>query len=101
MSPACLACGEPIVYRGRGRPRKYSEVCVPPGSGGTAWHEAWLREHRDELEAERRRKHEEWMAEWRKGLRQYRQTIERHRKSLERAGRARTAQADGGSAKNL
>ena len=83
MASNCPACGEPIVYRGRGRPRKYCEVCVPPGSGGTAWHEAWLREHHDELEAERRRKHAEWMAESRRKREEIRSTLAANRRRAE------------------
>jgi len=84
MSSNCAACGEKLFYKGRGRPRKYCETCVPSGSGGGAWHEARLKEHRDELEAERRRKHADWMAEWRANLRQRQKQIARNRKTLER-----------------
>ena len=87
MASNCRACGEEIVYRGRGRPRKYCEVCVPSGAGGTAWHEAWLAEHRDELEAERRRKHAEWMTEWRASMAQRKRQIARNRWALEAKSR--------------
>jgi hypothetical protein len=91
MSPTCPACGEKLVYRGRGRPRKYCEACVPSGSGGTAWHEAWLREHHDELKAERRRKHAEWMAEWRASMAQRKRQIARNRRALEAKSRKTVA----------
>jgi hypothetical protein len=84
----CPACGEPILYRGKGRPRRYCEDCTPSGSGGGAWLEAWLAEHRDELEAERRRKHAEFMAEWRASLRRRQKQIARNRRALERRKRA-------------
>jgi hypothetical protein len=58
------------------------------GSGTAAWREAWLREHRDELEAERRRKHAEWMTEWRANLRRRQKQIARTRKALERRKQA-------------
>ena len=63
MSSTCAACGGKLVYRGKGRSRKYCEGCTQSGSGGGAWVEAWLAEHRDELEAELKRKHAAWMAE--------------------------------------
>jgi hypothetical protein len=58
----CPACGAEIVYCGRGRPRRYCEACTPPGSSTGVWFDAWLAEHRDEIEAERRREHAEFMA---------------------------------------
>jgi hypothetical protein len=54
------------------------------GKRRLSWHEAWLREHHDELEAERRRKHAEWMAEWRASMRRNREQIARNRRALER-----------------
>ena len=81
---ACPACGAEIVYGGRGRPRRYCERCTPPGSSTGAWLDAWLAEHRDELEAGRRRKHAEWMAEWRASLHERQKQIARNRKALER-----------------
>ena len=84
MSPNCAACGGKLVYRGKGRPRRYCETCVPSGSGTSAWREAWLAEHRDELEAERHRKHAEFMAEWRANLRERQRQIARNRRALER-----------------
>lgn len=87
MSPDCPACGEEIVYRGRGRPRKYCEACVPAGSGGGPWREVWLKEHRHELEAERRRNHAAWMAEWRENMRRRRKQIARNRRALEAKSR--------------
>jgi hypothetical protein len=67
----------------RPRPRKYCEVCVPPGSGGTASHEAWLTEHHDELEARRRKEQAERMAESRRRSRENRATIAANRRRAE------------------
>jgi len=93
MGPDCPACGEPIVYRGRGggRPRKYCEVCVPSGAGGTAWHEGWLREHRDELEGERRKQHAKRMAEWRASMAQRKKQIAENCRSRESKRRRKVA----------
>jgi hypothetical protein len=90
MSSNCAACGGKLVYRGKGRPRKYCEGCTPSGSGGGAWLKAWLAEHHDELEAERKRKHAAWMAEWKASLRQNRETIARNRRALERRSKPAT-----------
>jgi hypothetical protein len=91
MGSNCAACGETIIYSGRGRPRKYCEACVPAGSGGGAWEAAWLREHRDEIEAERRRKHAEWMAEWRANIRRRREQIARNRRQIDRKRKQKAA----------
>lgn len=80
----CPACGEEVVYKGRGRPRTYCEACCPPGCSGTARLWARLEGRREELEAERHRKHEAWMAEWRENMRQYKRTIAANRQALER-----------------
>jgi hypothetical protein len=80
----CPACGGEITQSGPGRPRRYCANCVPPGSGGAAWRAAWFAEHRDELEAERRRAHAEWMAGWRANMKQHRETIARNRRRLDR-----------------
>jgi hypothetical protein len=53
-----------------------------------AWLDAWLAEHRDELEAERRRKHAEFMARSRANMKQYREQIARNRRALERRRKA-------------
>jgi len=91
MASNCPACGEKLVYRGRGRPRKYCEARVPSGSGGAAWREAWLKEHREELEAERRRKHAEWIAQWRASMAQRKRQIARNRRALEAKSRTTAA----------
>jgi hypothetical protein len=91
MSANCPACGSEIVYSGRGRPRRYCESCTPPGSSTSAWYEAWLAEHRDELEAERLRLHAERMAEWRATMRRNRETIAENRRRME-AKQARRAE---------
>jgi hypothetical protein len=90
MSSTCAACGGKLVYRGKGRPRKYCEGCTQSGSGGGAWVEAWLAEHRDELEAELKRKHAAWMAEWKASLRQNCEKIARNRRALERQSKPAT-----------
>jgi len=82
----CPACGGEITDSGPGRPRRYCVECVPPGSGGAAWRKAWLAEHWDELETERKRAHAKWMAEWRAGLERHRETMARNRRRLTRAG---------------
>ena len=71
-------------HKGRGRPRKYCETCVPSGSGGGAWREARLAEDRDELEAERKAEHAKRMTEWRASMRQHCEQIARNRRALER-----------------
>jgi hypothetical protein len=87
MGSNCAACGETIVYGGRGRPRRYCETCVPSGSGGGAWQEAWLKEHRDELEAKRLEAHAARMAEWRTRLKQTRATMAANRRRAEQKSR--------------
>jgi hypothetical protein len=78
------ACGAEIVYGGRGRPRHYCADCRPPGSGGTAWRTAWQAEHHDELEAERRKAHAEFMARMDELRRNRLKQIARNRRALER-----------------
>jgi len=78
------ACGAEIVYSGRGRPRRYCEACTPSGSSTGVWFNAWLAVHRDEIEAERRRKHAEFMARSRANMKRYREQIARNRRALER-----------------
>jgi len=48
------------------------------------WFNAWLAEHRDEIEAERLRKHAEFMARSRANMKRYREQIARNRRALER-----------------
>jgi hypothetical protein len=84
MAKNCPACGAEIVYRGRGRPRRYCESCTPPGSSTGAWLGAWLNEHHDELEAKRRKEHAEFMAQWRVGIREHLKRTEQNRKKRER-----------------
>jgi hypothetical protein len=83
MAKNCPACGAEIFYRGRGRPRRYCESCTPPGSSTGAWLSAWLAEHRDELEAKRRKEHAKWMAESRRKREENRATIAENRRRLE------------------
>ena len=83
MAKTCPACGNEIVYSGRGRPRRYCESCTPPGSSTGAWQAAWLEEHRDELEAERHRAYVERMAEWRATMKQNKATMAANRRALE------------------
>ena len=56
------------------------ERCTPPGSSTGAW----LNEHHDELEAERRRKHAEWISDWGALMRQRRKQIAANRRAVER-----------------
>jgi hypothetical protein len=84
----CPACGAQIVYRGRGRPRRYCESCTPPGSSTGMWFNAWLAEHHDEIEAERKQRHAEMMARSRARMKQYREQIARNRRALERRRKA-------------
>jgi len=58
--------------------------CTPSGSSTGVWFNAWLAEHRDEIEAERRRKHAEFMARSRANMKRYREQIARNRRALER-----------------
>jgi hypothetical protein len=44
---------------------------------------AWLAEHRDELEAKRRKEHAKWMAESRRKREENRATIAENRRRLE------------------
>lgn len=83
MAKTCPACGNEILYGGRGRPRRYCEECTPPGSSTSAWFEAWLAEHREEIEAERKERHAAWMTEWRAQLKQNKATMAANRRALE------------------
>jgi hypothetical protein len=83
MASTCPACGGEIVYSGRGRPRRYCSTCTPPGSSTSAWFGAWMAEHRDELEAKRRKEHAAWMAESRRKREEIQATIAENRRKLE------------------
>jgi hypothetical protein len=83
MAKNCPACGSEIVYSGRGRPRRYCETCTPPGSSTGVWLYAWLAQHRDELEAERLRRHAERMAESRRRREENQATIAANRRRAE------------------
>jgi hypothetical protein len=52
------------------------------------WFNAWLAEHHDEIEAERKQRHAEMMARSRARMKQYREQIARNRRALERRRKA-------------